>query len=81
MNRVLMRSPSGGTAEIPVSPSHEPLEAWLKRGWTVVDPEPAPEAGFAPVPFAPATIDGPPPLDARGQDDVAHGADAPNVTC
>lgn len=59
MTKVLMRSKSGAEAELPCGGTHPSVEEWCRRGWTVVEPEPAPEAGFAPVPFAPTTIDGP----------------------
>lgn len=69
----------GEVHDVPTGGVFPSLEDRLRCGWSL--PEPAEEPGLAPVSFAPARIDGPPPLPAEAQDDVAHGADAPNVTC
>lgn len=72
-------TPKGVEVDIPVGGTHASLEERLRLGWTL--PPAAEEPGLAPVSFAPARIDGPPPLPPESQDDVAHGADAPNVSC
>ncbi len=70
-----LRAPSGTIVEIPISANHEPLEAWLRRGWSLLETAtPTPEAGMTP-------ISGTPPLPApvavtHGQDDVATSVES-----
>lgn len=72
-DRVDLISPSGARAEVPISPHHEPVEAWLKRGWQYPRANMiAPEPGLTQISGTPPI---PPPSELEsGQDDVITDA-------